>query len=120
MTMAAMEPGKKPRVENYKGRVAVWAGQPDEPIGLVIDAMAAGETAIEMLRTVAEIRGENLPMLHVESVSAEPAVLDDGEEAAKLTFTIMGVPFAAWLNLTQFAELAAGLSYYSRKMDQPE
>lgn len=118
MTMLQMTPGSCPRVEDYKGDVAIWAGEGEDTSGFILEPAGAVTVAVRLLAQVAKLRNDDMPVVEVISVSAEPAVLDDGEDAVKLTFsTAEGAPLSVWLDLTRFAELTAGFARLSRIAD---
>ena len=118
MTMLKMTPGSCPRVEDYAGDVAIWAGDGDDLSGFILEPSSAVTVAVRLLSEVAKARGNDLPVVEIQTVEAEPAILDDGEDAVKLTFhTVDGAPLSLWLDLTRFAEMTAGFIRLSKLAD---
>ncbi|WP_029994758.1 hypothetical protein [Sphingomonas sp. YL-JM2C] len=95
------------------------ADSPDRYFGFILGQGVAVDAATKLLRTVAELAGDNTPAQPIDSVAVDHRTLDDGEDVARLTFSVQGAPLAVYLDLTQLAELTAALAVVSRKLDEP-
>jgi len=122
MAIGELRDDATPRVEQHKGKVAVW-GSVDDPddnvIGLLLSAEAAVTAATRMLREVANLRGDALPALQVGNVALDvrEAVGED-DLVVRLVFDVEGAPLAATLDLTQLAEITAAMVKVSRDLDK--
>lgn len=121
MTIAQMTSGA-PIVDVRDGMVALYAENPENDPegryhGFMFHADCAVTVAARLLAGANELAGDDIPMLPVRSVEAEHAVLDDGEEAVKLILNVEGAAIPLFLDLTRFAELAAGCAQLSREID---
>lgn len=107
-----------PRVEIYRGGVAVWTAGDDTQVGLILQPDAAVQTAVRMLGAVDEIMGERAPVVPVEGITLEGVTLDDRERVARLVVTALGKRIPLYLDLTQLAELAAATRVLSVEADR--
>lgn len=115
MTIARMLDHEKPRVEIFKGGIAIWAGDADDQTGLVISAGAAIESALAMLRLAAEL-GDGTISLPMKALSVEEVWPIDEDHAARLVVETSAGPLNWHLTAQELAELAAGISAASRSV----
>ena len=115
MAVGVMREGEKPRVELHKGNIAIWAGDNEDPSGLLISAGAAIDTGLACLVLAAQQQNApiNLNAAGIELESAEPASEDI---AARLIVTAEGAPLAILLSAQQLVDMAAAMAALAREM----
>ena len=119
MPMVDMEKGV-PFVERFRGdRISIYSEAEIGQVGMVIDPLAAISVAFRLLRAAADIKGGNLPGIHIDRVQIEPMLEADGTEVIRLTFvTDEGAPIPLLTDLTGFAQLTADFAHLSREYDR--
>ena len=110
-----------PKIEDHAGGILMYAQTEAEadveagPHGFLLTPAAALTVAARLLAAASRRREQALP---VEDIEATYMRLDDGDDVVQLTLTVEGAPLTAFLDLTKFAELAAGLAEVSRAIDR--
>lgn len=115
MALGELPDGKKPSVQNFKGKVAIWAGDTKDPMGVLISADAAIDTGLACLQLAAELQGRPV-RIETSSIEFETADNPTEEVAARIIVTAQGAPLAIEVGAHQFVELAAAIAVIAREI----
>lgn len=115
MTVGELPEGQKPRVEDLNGKVAIWAGDEVDPVGVLITPNAAILTGLACLRIAARLQGGPISMPR-STIDLETTDSPNEEVAARIVITVEGAPLAVEIGAHQFVELAAAIAAIAREI----
>jgi hypothetical protein len=115
MAIGQLPEGKKPAVGKHEGQVAVWAGDDEDVIGIVMSPEAAIETAVAMLKVASEHIGQSVCLPNVAIELLTPSDMSE-DHAARILITANDAPLAIDLSAAQFVEMAAAMAALAREI----